>query len=229
MKGMDATKSRLLESAGEEFAERGYEAATVRAICDRAKANIAAINYHYGDKQGLYVAAVLEAHRCGMEGWGMDEPTEELREALRMYIRHFMTHVLSLREEGWRQRLMLRELSRPTIALEILVRDAIRPRFEALLSILRRIDPTWPEATLWLIAFSIIGQCLHYRMGAPVNERLIGKDAVQGLDLEMLTDHITRFSLAALGLDSPLSRLGSEVAAHPATSSMETKPCLGSL
>ena len=64
---MDATKSKLLEAAGEEFAEKGFEGAKVRSICSRAGVNNAAVNYHFGDKEQLYVQAVLEAHRCGTE------------------------------------------------------------------------------------------------------------------------------------------------------------------
>ena len=63
----DPTKARLLEAAGEEFAEKGFELARVRAICERAGANLAAVNYHFGDKEQLYVEALLEAHRCGLE------------------------------------------------------------------------------------------------------------------------------------------------------------------
>ena len=63
----DLTKARLLEAAGEEFAEKGFELARVRAICERAGANLAAINYHFGDKEQLYVEVLREAHRCGME------------------------------------------------------------------------------------------------------------------------------------------------------------------
>ena len=64
---MDLTKARLLEAAGEEFAAKGFDAATVRSISQRAQANLAAVNYHFGDKTQLYVATVLEAHRCGSE------------------------------------------------------------------------------------------------------------------------------------------------------------------
>ena len=63
----DLTKARLLESAGEEFAQKGFELARVRSICDRAGANLAAINYHFGDKEQLYVEVLREAHRCGLD------------------------------------------------------------------------------------------------------------------------------------------------------------------
>ena len=48
------TRRQLLEAAGAVFAEAGYRDATVREICRRAHANIAAINYHFGDKEKLY-------------------------------------------------------------------------------------------------------------------------------------------------------------------------------
>ena len=63
----DLTKTRLLEAAGEEFADKGFEGATVRVICDRAGVNLAAVNYHFGDKEHLYVQALLHAHRCGSD------------------------------------------------------------------------------------------------------------------------------------------------------------------
>ena len=56
----DTTKVKLLEAAGEEFADKGFERATIRGICERAGANIAAVNYHFGDKEQLYARAVIE-------------------------------------------------------------------------------------------------------------------------------------------------------------------------
>src|SRR4028118_1384099 len=99
MLSMDATKSKLLEAAGEEFADKGFEGAKVRSICSRAGVNNAAVNYHFGDKEQLYVQAVLEAHRCGTELLP-DEVFKQGSQAeqLHRYIYPFLSNVLSLRD-----------------------------------------------------------------------------------------------------------------------------------
>jgi AcrR family transcriptional regulator len=189
----DATKARLLEAAGEEFAEKGFEAARVRTICERAGANLAAVNYHFGDKEQLYVQAVLEAHRCGTRFL----PESAYREGgsaeqLRTYIHHFLANVLAMNQnDTWHTRLMLREMLRPTAACEVLVRESIRPRFERLRGILREVCPAAEERRLDALGFSVIGQCLHYKMARAVTERLVGPGAFEAFDLEFLTEHIT--------------------------------------
>ncbi|GFM35935.1 TetR family transcriptional regulator [Desulfovibrio psychrotolerans] len=53
------TRQRILDAARSEFAKKGTTA-TVRDICRIARANIAAVNYHFGSKDGL-LAAVLSS------------------------------------------------------------------------------------------------------------------------------------------------------------------------
>ena len=67
MESQDPTRIRLVEAAGEEFAGKGFDAARIRTICERAGANVAAVNYHFGDKERLYVETVLHAHQCGID------------------------------------------------------------------------------------------------------------------------------------------------------------------
>ena len=168
MVAQDPTKARLLEGAGEEFAEKGFELARVRAICDRAGANLAAINYHFGDKEHLYVEVLREAHRCGLD------PQEERfdrqlspAERLRTFIHHFLGRVLVMNQpEDWQHRLMLREMLSPTPFSEVLVREMIRPRFELVRGLMREICPEADDRRLNALVFSVIGQCLHYKMGA---------------------------------------------------------------
>lgn len=209
--GQDDTKSRLLESAGEEFAEKGFEGATIRGIIERARANIAAVNYHFGDKERLYVQAVIEAHRCGIEGDGDEGDHSAVPAAaqLRLYVRNFLGRVLAVGDpDSWHHKLMLRELIRPSAASETLVREVIRPKFDRLKAILGDACPTADDRRLTATAFSVIGQCLHYKMGRPIAERLIGAEAFAAMDLDYLADHIATFSLAALGLGPPIGSEG---------------------
>lgn len=209
MEANDATKDRLLQAAGEEFAEKGFECARIRAICDRAQANVAAVNYHFGDKEQLYVQAVLEAHRCGIDAGEEAEEAGEPAEQLRGFIRHFLERILALHApDDWRHRLVLREMLNPTSASDVLIREAIRPRFERLLGILRRVCPEAEERKLHALAFSVIGQCLHYKMARPITERLVGPEGVEALDLDFLAEHIATFCLAALGCLPPLNAAG---------------------
>src|SRR4051794_30415170 len=176
MAAPDVTKARLLEAAGEEVAANGFEAARVRAICRRAGVNLAAVNYHFGDKERLYVEAVLEAHRCGTELLPESVLLEgEPPQQLRRFIHHFLSHVVALRgQPRWHHTLMLREMLQPTLASDTLVREAIRPRFERLRGILRRVCPDASEQRMHALVFSVIGQCLHYKVAREISERLIG-------------------------------------------------------
>lgn len=56
-------KDILLESAIEAFAEHGYRDAKIADIVKRAKVNIAAVNYHFGSKEQLFVAALRRAYK----------------------------------------------------------------------------------------------------------------------------------------------------------------------
>ena len=202
----DQTKVRLLEAAGEEFAEKGFEGATVRAICDRAGANLAAVNYHFGDKEQLYEQAVLHAHRFGpgmpRETAGIELPAEALRE----FVATFFRHVVALKSPTWHQTLMLREMVNPTRASEALVRESIRPRFEMLTGILRQLCPGADDRRIHALAFSVVGQCLHHKLARTVSEHLVGIEALGRLDIDYLIDHVTRFTLAALGEGEPFGR-----------------------
>lgn len=200
MSAPDDTKTRLLEAAGEEFAAHGYQGATIRRIIRRAGVNLAAVNYHFRDKEGLYVQAVLEAHRgCVREGEPALPPDAAPEEGLRAHIHHFLSNVLAVgRPDDWHHRLMTRELLEPSPASEVLVREVVRPKFERLAGVVRRLRPDLEGRRLTAAVFSIVGQCLHYKMARPIAERVIGPGAFAGLDVEFLTDHITTFTLAAL-------------------------------
>src|SRR5213083_1343520 len=99
MSGRDReTRERLLRTAARLFADRGFKRVTVRDICRTARANVAAVNYHFGDKLGLYrevlqiaidaVRATTDAGRKAGEG---QPPEEKLRRYLSVFLRRVMT------------------------------------------------------------------------------------------------------------------------------------------
>lgn len=211
---LDDTKGRLLEAAGEEFAEKGFQAATVRSIVRRAGTNIAAVNYHFGDKEQLYVAAVLEAHRrCTCAGLEPSGRKGTSAAQLREHVRFFLENVLAVgRHEEWTYALIHREMVRPTRASDALVRDVIRPRFERLSAIIRELRPDLDERSLIATVFSVVGQCMHYRFCRTIAERLTGPERFGELDVAYLTDHITTFTLRALGMAEGPAGASGEVA-----------------
>src|ERR1700759_1103959 len=58
-----ATRQHLLETAGQVFAERGFAGGTSKEICERAGTPLASVNYHFGSRESLYEAVLIEAHR----------------------------------------------------------------------------------------------------------------------------------------------------------------------
>lgn len=204
----DNTRERLLDAAGQVFALRGFQEATVREICQLAKANVAAINYHFRDKQTLYIEAVKQAHCQAHALVGLQWP-EGLppRERLRIFIAKWLEQFLAAERPSWHMALMLREMANPTEACAALVESYIRPMANVLRGILRDLLPLAPDTTLWQTGFSIVGQCLFYKVQRPIAELLMGREAFAGLTTAHIAEHITRFCLAALGEGPSLATL----------------------
>src|SRR4051794_20475100 len=155
---VDSVRDRIVSAAGEIFAERGFDGTTVRDICQRAGANVAAVNYYFGDKQRLYVEAVVRAHQWRMEQASLPEwPSGTTGERkLADFITTFIRRVRIGPEITWHTRLMMREMAHPTEACAELVQSSIRPQFEILLQILRELLPAnVSDEKLRLTAFSI--------------------------------------------------------------------------
>jgi AcrR family transcriptional regulator len=195
----DFTKERLLESAEQVFAEKGFAAASVREICKLADANIAAINYYFGDKERLYIEAVKYAHRACTGPFPEWLPGTPPREKLRDFIRLFVSRMTEPQSAASLQ-LMMRELAQPSAACVEVVRDYIQPIASKLSSILAELLPGVPQRQQTLTAFSIVGQCLFYRHHRAVAALLIGEQEFQAYDTEQVANHIVAFTFKALGL-----------------------------
>jgi TetR/AcrR family transcriptional regulator, regulator of cefoperazone and chloramphenicol sensitivity len=198
----DETRRQLLEAAGGVFAESGFRNATVREICLRAGANIAAVNYHFGDKAALYAEVLRDAQQRAFEKHpllaGVGAGTSPAGK-LRAFVRSFLLRIFDGGPTAWFGQMMLREMIEPTGALDALLEERIRPMAEALQGIVAEILECKPgDERVRLCTLSIVSQCVFYHHCRQVVTRLFPEEPLDAAAVEPLADHITRFSLAAL-------------------------------
>jgi len=196
------TEKRLLEAAGEVFAEYGYRAATIRQICEKAGANIAAVNYHFGDKDGLYMAVLRFVHKTYVEKYPPDRGLDSratVEQRLRAYIRSLLYRIFAEGRPGWHMKLMAREMMEPTGALDTLVKEAARPLHQELASIIREFFGSGAsEEAVRLSTLSVLSQGVYYHSARPIINRLYPQQIYDGREIERLIEHITQFSIFAL-------------------------------
>lgn len=212
MSGRDReTRERLLRTAARLFADRGFKKVTVRDICRTARANVAAVNYHFGDKLGLYrevlqlaaeaLRSTTEAAKEGAAGCPADEK-------LRRFVQVHLRRMLGVERDDWIHRLINREMADPTPALDTLVDHGLRPRLEYLSSIVADLlgcPPQDPRVLRSVI--SVQTQAAAYLPNA-IGARIGLKAKLTAAEIDEVARHITEFSLGgirALGRTAEIS------------------------
>jgi len=198
----DETRHQLLEAAGEVFAEVGFRNATVREICRRAGANVAAVNYHFGGKETLYAEVLRHSQQKAFEkyppllGVAADAPPEE---KLHAFIQSFLLRIFDSGSTTRFGKIMSREMVEPTGALDLLLEVRIRPMANLLRGLVAEILGGSPddEKIRWC-CFSIVSQCVFYHHCRTMITRLFPEQRLDASAVEPLAGHIARFSLAAM-------------------------------
>jgi len=195
------TRERLLKAAAQLFADRGFKKVTVRDICRAARANVASVNYHFGDKTGLYrevlqlaietMRATTDAARRAGQGLPADE-------RLRAYINVSMCRTMRSGHVTWISRLIHREITDPTPTFDAIVEQAFRPRVEDLSAMVSEILDCAPDdARVSQCVASIHAQWMLF-VPNPIASRFRAKLQLRTDDAGKLAEHITRFSLAGI-------------------------------
>jgi AcrR family transcriptional regulator len=198
------TRKRLLKAALEVFAEQGYAAATVREICRRANANVAAVNYYFGDKKRLYTEIFDTVFQRLRSLHPPELPCSASPEnRLRVFIRTFFEEVFYC-EGGEREcthlgAMYLMEMAHPTEVLDEIVDRYIRGDAAELRSIVSDLlgsvaDPM----TVVNCAASVVGQVLYYYHAQPLIKRLHPDHPPAQQRIEELAEHVWSFSLGGL-------------------------------
>jgi len=198
----NGTKARIVEAAIEVFLDRGYNSATIRGICARAGANVAAVNYHFGSKEALRAAALERIMASTLELYPMDEGLAEAscpRQRLKCFVRNLLRLALPTDPEyARRTKLVWLEIDKPSPVYQPLVERFMRPIKEMLDAITREyLGKAGPE-TMRLCAGSIVGQCTFYAQNKLMIHHLFQGEATLSHDMDSLAEHIVLFSQSGL-------------------------------
>jgi AcrR family transcriptional regulator len=193
------TQRRLLEAAGEVFAERGFHSATMKEITDRAGASLASINYHFSDKAELY-AAVMRTLTVEAEMALPPErsPGDTAPQQFKRLVHALVEHCLRRDKPRWQHVLIGREMAQPTGALEPFIRKVIRPINDRLAEIVAAMTSRkTQDQVVGLIVASIIGQCV-YHAHHTQNMAELHPQLGPSVDVGQIAEHIATFSLAGI-------------------------------
>jgi TetR/AcrR family transcriptional regulator, regulator of cefoperazone and chloramphenicol sensitivity len=205
----EGTRIRLLLAALKCFGHRDYDAVSTREIVDLAEANISAISYHFGGKQGLYLATVdFLAERIQDKLQPLIEDIDQrLADADREACCQMMSELVGglahnllsgeLSEDA--AGLIFREQNHPTEAFDYLYDKFMLPVQDCCSRIIAKAlgsDPKSQE-TMFL-SHSLIGQIAIFRMGRETILRRMGKKHFSAEDVKQIADLVISNSLKAM-------------------------------
>ena len=194
------TRQKLLDIACDVFAEKGFREAKVSDICRRAGANVAAVNYYFGDKDSLYVAAWRQAMQAFLCSVGQPPVGLSPEEQLGFIIRRFIGKVLSTDgERSHFRRLELMELANPTGLIDDAWKEEIAPRRQEMVRLVGEIlGPNASEDTVRLCEMSIVNQCRGYILLRKSRVDFLDDDHLSPERVDRIAEHTIQFSLAGI-------------------------------
>ena len=193
----EETRGRILRAALQVFGEKGYRDATHAEICHRAGVNTAAINYHFGSKDGLYQAtwdeATARADALYPADGGVDRSAPPEARLLGM-VRAFLRRRADEKQLGHLHNIRMMELVNPTGLLEkamAVSHEKTRASFHKV--IFELLGPAATQTDLEMCEMSVMSQCI-----LAYKKRRKGTWAFEADAVDRLAAHIMRFSLAGI-------------------------------
>ncbi len=195
------TRERIFKAAERLFADRGYDATSIRAIVAKAHVNQAAINYHFAGKDGLYREVLRTAFRA-LTAHQLDhvEETKAMsrERAVAEFIRQQLRPLLARDDISRHIRLFSWETVRPTPVFRKLVSEEAVPFFGLATDLVRRFMPQADQRTLTFAAVWLIGQCSVFVRN---REQLAGPPISLSLDeagIDKLASLVSQWAVAGL-------------------------------
>lgn len=194
----DGTRQALILAGIRLFGRQGFPATSVRQLASEAGANIAAITYHFGGKDGLRTACAEEFGRrmgaaIGAHPASGDTSPKAAREELRAIVRTVMAFLLGAEGASALVPFMLRELAENGPGIDVVYRGFAEPMHRRLCELWARATGADPEAKdVKLAVFALIGQLMYFRIGQSIVTRRMGWTAVGPEEIRKITNRTLR-------------------------------------
>jgi AcrR family transcriptional regulator len=192
-------RRRLLDAALPLFAAKGYQQTSTREIADAAGANLAAINYYFGDKAGLYRAVFSEslcadAKAAPPLGDAVDLPLDALFAG---FFHNFLTPLKNGAPVDLVMRLHFRELLDPSGVLGQEHDAELAAVHTGLVEQLtRHFGLADMDADIQRLAHSIIGLALPYYVARDLIDRVSAALLADTAAVDTLAERLTGYALA---------------------------------
>jgi AcrR family transcriptional regulator len=195
-------REQMIAHATRIFAAKGYVAATTREICDAAGVNIAAIHYYFGDKEGLYRAALLQPIEEMTAAFGrFDDPALTFEQAMRMFLAPFIAPSTDNLERDV-MRIHLREMMEPSDVFRDITAQAIVPAHNTLTALLaRHAGLTRPDADIHQLAFATVAMAHDYCMSREFMKMLAPQVLDRPRAMDQILDRLVGYSRALLDFE----------------------------
>lgn len=202
----EGTRQALILAGLRLFGRQGFAATSVRQLAQESGANIAAIAYHFGGKDGLRLACAEEfgrrmGHATGAVAIGQGDSPEAAREDLRRILRSMVGFLLAGPGSSDIVPFMLRELAEDGPGVDTVYRSFAEPMHRRLCHLWGQATATDPDSgPVRLAVFSLIGQLMYFRLGQSIVSRRMGWEQYGPEEIEQVSQRI------ADNLDAMLDR-----------------------
>ena len=199
------TKELLLETAEKLFIAHGYAGVSIRQLTEQTKTNVASVNYHFGDKNGLFSAfmakrlsQITEEKLTLLKELSEQNPPPELEEILNKYIRSFFDSHYSCLDNDRFMQLIYHEMGPDAVTGDLVATSLIIPINQAFKQAIMQACPELEDKQASFCVSSITAQILHFIRSREILRKLRSPDQSQTF-VEDVINHITQFSMRGLG------------------------------
>jgi AcrR family transcriptional regulator len=212
------TRTRLIEAAIHCFSEKGFDGTGIREIAQRAHANSALVQYHFGGKEGLYTAALCYLFECKTpvltpppESADAPGARAQAIQAMRDMLQYMTRELVECHGQDPLERVAMlmisREMLNPRAESMNIMLQHIKPINDHLDACIRVLRPDLDQESRNDMIDSIYGPIFHLHSFLPLARGLRG-DPSFPRNVERLADHFMNFSLGGLGLTDLPSNQG---------------------